>query len=110
MKQNPNAKIDLLVFISGRDAICAECEEKLEKGTWITLQEDKKVVCLSCSDLDHLVFLPAGDAALTRRARPHPPRGDELRRPDAARVSRTEARTIVKKRGDDILREWEEGK
>ena len=26
-------------------------------------------LCLDCADLDHLVFLPAGDAALTRRAR-----------------------------------------
>ena len=26
-------------------------------------------ICLSCADLDHLVFLPRGDAALTRRAR-----------------------------------------
>ena len=25
-------------------------------------------MCLSCADLDHLVFLPSGDAALTRRA------------------------------------------
>jgi hypothetical protein len=33
--------------------------------------EDKGALCLSCADLDHLVFLPAGDAALTRRARKH---------------------------------------
>jgi hypothetical protein len=26
-------------------------------------------LCLGCADLDHLVFLPAGDAALSRRAR-----------------------------------------
>ena len=26
-------------------------------------------LCLACADLDHLVFLPAGDAALTRRAK-----------------------------------------
>ena len=26
-------------------------------------------LCLTCADLDHLVFLPAGDAALTRRAK-----------------------------------------
>jgi hypothetical protein len=35
------------------------------------LVEDKGALCLSCADLDHLVFLPAGDAALTRRARKH---------------------------------------
>jgi hypothetical protein len=26
-------------------------------------------LCMGCADLDHLVFLPAGDAALSRRAR-----------------------------------------
>ncbi len=26
-------------------------------------------LCLTCADLDHLMFLPAGDAALTRRAK-----------------------------------------
>ena len=26
-------------------------------------------LCLACADLDHLVFLPAGDTALTRRAK-----------------------------------------
>ena len=28
-------------------------------------------MCLSCADLDHLVFLASGNAALTRRARKH---------------------------------------
>lgn len=30
---------------------------------------EKGALCLSCADLDHLVFLQPGDAALTRRAR-----------------------------------------
>jgi hypothetical protein len=33
------------------------------------LDRKKSVLCLSCPDLDHLVFLPSGDAALTRRSR-----------------------------------------
>jgi hypothetical protein len=32
------------------------------------LTPNKGALCLSCADLDHLVFLPAGDVALTRRA------------------------------------------
>ncbi len=36
-------------------------------NAWITLAEHK-TFCLSCADLDHLLFLPSGDAALTRRA------------------------------------------
>jgi hypothetical protein len=31
--------------------------------------DDKGPLCLACADLDHLVFLPSGDAALTRRAK-----------------------------------------
>jgi hypothetical protein len=31
--------------------------------------EDPGALCLDCADLGHLVFLPSGDAALTRRAK-----------------------------------------
>lgn len=59
---------DLKVFISTRDSKCDECRENLGRGAWITLVEGKGALCLSCADLDHLVFLGSGDAALTRRA------------------------------------------
>jgi len=62
---------DIKVFISGRESCCEECHENLGRKAWITLVEDKGALCLSCADIDHLVFLPAGDAALTRRARKH---------------------------------------
>jgi len=45
--------------------------EDLGRKAWITLEKDRGALCLSCADLDHLVFLPSGDAALTRRARKH---------------------------------------
>ncbi len=35
------------------------------------LAGDRGALCLACADLDHLVFLPAGDTAVTRRARKH---------------------------------------
>ncbi len=63
--------MDLKVFISHQDATCAECGEDLGRKAWITLLENKGAVCLSCADLDHLVFLSPGDAALTRRAHKH---------------------------------------
>ena len=59
------------VFISASDSTCAECGEDLGRRAWITLVREKGALCLSCSDLDYLIFLPAGDAALTRRARKH---------------------------------------
>jgi hypothetical protein len=47
-----------------KDWSCAECG-----GTGDLLRmQDAGPLCLPCSDLDHLVFLPSGDAALTRRA------------------------------------------
>ena len=60
---------DIKVFISHRDSQCDECGEKLGRHAWITLAKDKGAVCLSCAELDHLVFLAPGNAALTRRAR-----------------------------------------
>ena len=35
----------------------------------IFLAGNRGALCLTCADLDHLPFLPSGDAALTRRAR-----------------------------------------
>ncbi len=60
---------DLCVFISARESRCDECGDDLGSRAWIVLAGDRGALCLACADLDHLVFLPAGDAALTRRAR-----------------------------------------
>jgi hypothetical protein len=62
---------ELKVFITSRESKCDECKEDLGSKAWITLAEEKGALCLSCADLDYLVFLPSGDAALTRRARKH---------------------------------------
>jgi len=35
----------------------------------LLIMEEPGPVCMGCADMDHLVFLPAGDAAPTRRAR-----------------------------------------
>jgi hypothetical protein len=60
---------ELKVFISNRESVCGECGENLGTKAWITLAGDKGALCLECADLDHLEFLPTGNAALTRRAR-----------------------------------------
>ncbi len=62
---------DLLVFLVRRDTECGECGEELPSGSMITLEEGRGALCLSCADLDHLDYLPRGDAALTRRSRKH---------------------------------------
>jgi hypothetical protein len=56
---------DLVVIQPVRDWTCAECQ-----GTGdFLIMDDGGPLCLTCADLDHLVFLPSGDAALTRRSK-----------------------------------------
>ena len=66
-KQKAPATEEIKVFISNRNSHCGECDQDLGKKAWITLEREKGALCLACADLDELVFLPAGDAALTRR-------------------------------------------
>jgi len=61
----------LKVFISSRESKCDECGNTLGNHAWIVLKEGKGALCLTCADMDHLVFLPSGDMALTRRAKKH---------------------------------------
>ena len=61
--------MELKVFISSRKSVCDECGAELGRHAWITLLEDKGALCLPCADLDHLVFLPSGNAAMTRRSK-----------------------------------------
>src|SRR5271169_985446 len=57
---------DLVVVSPLNDWTCAACGST--DGGWLVM-EDRGPLCLGCADLSHLVFLPSGDAALTRRAR-----------------------------------------
>src|SRR5215510_12140403 len=71
MASQPNSTEELKVFISTHESTCSECGENLGSQAWITLVKEKGALCLACADLDHLVFLPSGDAVLTRRAKKH---------------------------------------
>lgn len=56
---------DLLVISPVKDWRCTNCE-----GTGdLLIMEGDGPLCMTCADLDHLVFLPSGDAAITRRAK-----------------------------------------
>ena len=67
--QRPASK-DLVVFSILSDSKCIECGEALWKGNFLFMEKERPL-CLACADLDHLVYLPRGDAALTRRAKKH---------------------------------------
>jgi hypothetical protein len=66
---NSEAK-ELVVFDILRESKCTECLHDMSKGAFLFM-EGRRPLCLTCADLDHLVYLPRGDTALTRRARKH---------------------------------------
>ena len=51
-----------------RDSKCADCGMELLAHAFLFM-EGERPLCLTCADLDHLVYLHRGDTALTRRAR-----------------------------------------
>jgi hypothetical protein len=68
-QQSSDAK-GLVVFDILRESKCTDCGKELLSGDFLFM-EGKRPLCLTCADLDHLVYLPRGDTALTRRARKH---------------------------------------
>ncbi len=69
--QQPSSKAkDLVVFDILRDSKCADCGKELLAREFLSM-EGERPLCLTCADLDHLVYLHRGDTALTRRARKH---------------------------------------
>jgi hypothetical protein len=61
-----SAGSDLVVVQPLKHFTCAECGAD---SAGLLIMDDKGPFCMSCADMDHLVFLPSGDAALTRRAK-----------------------------------------
>jgi len=65
LRERQSRPPDLVVISPIRDWACAECGGSGE----LLMMEDAGPLCLECADMNHLVFLPSGDAALTRRAK-----------------------------------------
>lgn len=65
---------------------CSECGIELEQGGLLCMEADQPL-CLACAGLGDLEYLPAGDAALTRRAAKH-----SARRAVVVRFSRSRGR------------------
>ncbi len=64
--ESQNRPPDLLVIAPLKDWTCTGCA--VAGGDFLVM-EDPGPLCLACADLDTLVFLPSGDATLTRRAK-----------------------------------------
>ncbi|HEY3824207.1 MAG TPA: DUF2293 domain-containing protein [Bryobacteraceae bacterium] len=56
-----------VVFEILRDSACSECGAELARGSFLVMEAEQPL-CLPCARLGDLDYLPAGDAALTRRA------------------------------------------
>jgi hypothetical protein len=56
---------DLVVVSALKDWTCTACGGSGD----LLIMEGSGPLCLRCADMDHLVFLESGDAALTRRAK-----------------------------------------
>ncbi len=59
---------EIVAFRIVRDSQCSQCQRELPQGSLLVM-EARQPLCMNCADMDHLVFLPSGDAALTRRAK-----------------------------------------
>ncbi len=68
--KNSGKRDEIVVFSILRDSSCSECGDELWKGEFLRMEGDSPL-CMACADLDHLVFLPRGNTALTRRANKH---------------------------------------
>ena len=69
LKEKLNKAPEIVVFLlTGEDTHCSECGAEIVSNGPFCLEKEVPL-CLSCADLDHLEFLPSGDATLTRRAR-----------------------------------------
>lgn len=64
--QRRSAPPDLLVIQPLKDFTCADCG--IESGDLLVM-DGKGPLCMNCADLGHLVFMPSGDSAMTRRAK-----------------------------------------
>ena len=64
---------EIKVFITTRDSSrCGECGEELSRGDWITLEEKKGALCLSCADsITWSFFLRGMPHSLVARASIH---------------------------------------
>ena len=65
-ERTAGGKAELVVVWPLKDFTCSSCGAERDG---LLIMEASRPVCMECAELDHLVFLPSGDAPLTRRAK-----------------------------------------
>jgi hypothetical protein len=72
MMSERKAEKDKVVYALSSPSRCHNCDRRLDIGEIVKLREendDKEAYCRTCSQLDKLEMLPAGNAVITRLAR-----------------------------------------
>jgi hypothetical protein len=67
---NARRPAEIVVFSVLKPSVCSSCGAEIGEGSLLRMERERPL-CMACVDLDHLVYLPAGDAALSRRSRKH---------------------------------------
>jgi len=78
---------DSAVWWTRHDVKCAICRAWIRKNDFLQRKSNRSF-CLACAGLDHLIFLPRGDTALTRRASKHSSRSEIVVRRVRGRLER----------------------
>ena len=55
------------MFSTLRDLRCSQCQADLPHGSFLLI-ENREPLCLTCAELDHLVYVPRGSPAEPRRS------------------------------------------
>ncbi|MGH3263659.1 MAG: hypothetical protein ACRDNS_16890 [Trebonia sp.] len=63
--EHENTPGDLVVIAPTREFVCPKCDQHDD----LLIMDGDGPLCLRCARLDHLVYLPSGNATLTRRAK-----------------------------------------
>ena len=84
LKEKVSRPPELVVFWTRSDSQCSSCKVALPNGNFL-LMEGKQPLCLACARLDHLIYLPSGDAKVTRRAKQYSTRSAVVVRFSSAR-------------------------
>jgi hypothetical protein len=59
---------ELVVLIITQDGQCSRCQKALGRSSFLYREGDQSL-CLGCAGLDELIFLPSGNARLTRQVK-----------------------------------------
>jgi len=58
--------------VKSKDSTCGKCKKAIEPGGEVVVYKGSDLgLCMRCSPFKNYVFVPAGDAALTRRSKKH---------------------------------------